>query len=224
MMISALTSEVQEALDRVEQARAAKLVELRFRRGQAVRMVFPWGEELLTRHGSPIPVTEQLLGEMVDRATGFSPYACKLEETGLYLPLEGGCRMGLCGETVIRDGKIWGIRNLSSAVVRIARERKGAAQSVMDTLLAGNRPHSALILSPPGEGKTTFLRDLIRHGCCLCTGSSGIFKHMHLIKMHFFQILFRNIKLFFRLTREAYDHICSNGRTFKMLTEDLTPP
>ena len=162
MMISALTSEVQEALDRVEKARAAKLVELRFRRGQAVRMVFPWGEELLTCHGSPIPVTEQLLGEMVDRATGFSPYACKLEETGLYLPLEGGCRMGLCGETVIRDGKIWGIRNLSSAVVRIARERKGAAQSVMDTLLAGNHPHSALILSPPGEGKTTFLRDLIR--------------------------------------------------------------
>ena len=90
MMISALTSEVQEALDRVEKARAAKLVELRFRRGQAVRMVFPWGEELLTHHGSPIPVTEQLLGEMVDRATGFSPYACKLEETGLYLPLEGG--------------------------------------------------------------------------------------------------------------------------------------
>lgn len=70
MMISALTSEVQEALDRVEKARAAKLVELRFRRGQAVRMVFPWGEELLTHHGSPIPVTEQLLGEMVDPGHG----------------------------------------------------------------------------------------------------------------------------------------------------------
>ena len=52
MMISALTSEVQEALDRVEKARAAKLVELRFRRGQAVRMVFPWGEELLTHHSA----------------------------------------------------------------------------------------------------------------------------------------------------------------------------
>ena len=162
MIISALPPEVQEALDRVEKARAAKLVELRFRRGQAVRMVFPWGEELLTRHGSPIPVTEQLLGEMVDRATGFSPYARKLEETGLYLPLEGGCRMGLCGEMVIRDGKIWGLRNLSSAVIRIAREQKGAAGSVMNALLAGDRPHSALILSPPGGGKTTFLRDLIR--------------------------------------------------------------
>lgn len=70
--------------------------------------------------------------------------------------------MGLCGEAVIKDGKLSGFRRISSLSVRLAREKIGIAEETADRLLAGEHIASTLIVSPPGGGKTTFLRDLIR--------------------------------------------------------------
>lgn len=162
MKLEVLTPELSQAIQRMPAQRLAMASELRLRRGQRARLAFPWGEELLTRNGQGIPVTEEMLTALVDRATGFSPYALRLEETGLYLPLEQGCRMGLCGETVIREGKIWGLRHISSLVIRFAREIPGTARQAAERLTEGGTIRAALILSPPGGGKTTFLRDLIR--------------------------------------------------------------
>ena len=162
MRLSTLTPELNHALGQLSGARMQQLSELRFRRGQPVTGVFPWGEELICRNGQPIKVNEALLKTLLDRATGCSPYALRLEETGLYLPLENGCRMGLCGETVMREGRLFGLRHISSLVIRFAREIPGAADQAIPVLNAGDGLHSALILSPPGGGKTTFLRDLIR--------------------------------------------------------------
>jgi stage III sporulation protein AA len=134
-----------------------------------VKLVVPWGEELLTLEEREIPVTEGLLQTLLDRATGFSPYAMKLEETGLYLPLENGCRMGLCGEAVIREGKLWGLRQVSSIAIRLAREHRGIASEAARWLTETGYPQSALIVSPPGGGKTTFLRDLVR-----CLSEQGV--------------------------------------------------
>ena len=54
------------------------------------------------------------------------------------------------------------IRKLSSAAVRVARQFPGAAEEVLPSLLEGGRLESALILAPPGLGKTTLLRDLVQ--------------------------------------------------------------
>ncbi len=162
MILSTLTPELNLALEQLSSQRLGQLCELRFRRGQSVTGVFPWGEELICRNGQPIGVNEALLKTLMDRATGCSPYALRMEETGLYLPLEQGCRMGLCGETVMRDGKLYGLRHISSLVIRFAREIPGAADGAVSALHRGEYLYSALILSPPGGGKTTFLRDLIR--------------------------------------------------------------
>ncbi len=157
-----LTPELQEALEHLPQHRVAAVQELRLRRGDCVRAVFPWGEELLVHRGSTIPVTDKLLRELLDRATGFSPYQLRLEEAGLFLPLEGGGRMGLCGEAVVREGKLQGLRHVSSMAIRLARERRGVAEAAARVLTGRGGLHSVLIVSPPGRGKTTFLRDLIR--------------------------------------------------------------
>ncbi|MDD6239634.1 MAG: stage III sporulation protein AB [Oscillospiraceae bacterium] len=162
MILSTLTPELNFALEQLSHRRLGQLCELRFRRGRPVTGVFPWGEELIYRNGQPIAVNEALLKTLLDRATSCSPYALRMEETGLYLPLENGCRMGLCGETVLRDGKIHGLRHISSLVIRFAREIPGAADGAIPYLTQGGQLSSALILSPPGGGKTTFLRDLIR--------------------------------------------------------------
>lgn len=159
MIDSVLPPEVKNGFMRLTERRRQEAMELRFRIGRPVTVVFRMGEEVLPGH---VVVTDRLLNELLNRATGFSPYALKLEEMGLYLPLAGGCRMGLCGETVIRDGKLSGIRQLSSVSIRFARQIVGVASETIDFLVKDMQVASALIVSPPGGGKTTFLRDLIR--------------------------------------------------------------
>lgn len=169
MDLSVLPVNVREGYLALPEKRRNEIMELRFRRGQAVTVVTRFGEQVLSLGTGSIPVTDRLLEELLNRATGFSPYSLKLEETGLYLPLKGGCRMGLCGETVIKDGKLSGIRHLSSVSIRLARECIGIAAETADKLILGRNVSSALIVSPPGGGKTTFLRDLIR-----CISEKGL--------------------------------------------------
>ena len=162
MELQVLPPELRQCFFALPPKRQQAAMELRFRLGAPVKLVFPWGEELLVQGQNPVPVTDRLLKTLVDRATGFSPYTLRGEEAGLFLPLEDGCRMGLCGEVVMQEGRIKGIRQVSSAVIRLARERKGIAEAQADRLIRGRAVESALIISPPGRGKTTFLRDLIR--------------------------------------------------------------
>lgn len=162
MELKILPDELRLAFFALPDRRRGQVTELRFRTGAPVKLVYPWGEELLCYGGRSFPVTGQLLREIMDRATGFSPYAFQKQEAGLFLPLEGGCRLGLCGEAVWKDGKLYGLRHISSLVLRLARERRGIAQGEARRLMEKGYPESVLILSPPGRGKTTFLRDLIR--------------------------------------------------------------
>ena len=162
MELKILPPELEQAFLALPAKRQLAAMELRFRVGSPVKLVFPWGEELLMQGQSPIPVTDRLLRTLVDRATGFSPYTLRGEEAGLFLPLKDGCRLGLCGEAVMQEGRIKGIRHVSSAVIRLAREKKGIAEAQADRLIENGMVQSALIVSPPGRGKTTFLRDLIR--------------------------------------------------------------
>ena len=59
------------------------------------------------------------------------------------------------------------LRSLSSVSIRIARQRPGAALPLLSGLMEGGRLCSTLIAAPPGMGKTTLLRDLVR---CISDG------------------------------------------------------
>ena len=72
-----------------------------------------------------------------------------------------GLRIGLCGTGVLREGKLAGFRAYSSAVIRIPSQRQGICEGFFAEYLRAGAP-SMLILAPPGGGKTTFLRELVR--------------------------------------------------------------
>ncbi len=99
-------------------------------------------------------VTREDLNYCINTASRYSPWAWATMQKG-YLTAPGGHRIGICGQAVIRDGEITGIRDICSVCIRIAREFPGISRDLAE--IEG----SILILGAPGWGKTTLLRDLI---------------------------------------------------------------
>ena len=137
--------------------------ELRLRCGWPMAAVFPEGEVPL---GGRKIVTQdlELLLEIASRASVHAVLA-QLREG--YLTIEGGHRLGLCGTAVLENGQMRNLRSLSSVSIRIARQHPGAALPLLSGLMEGGRLCSTLIAAPPGMGKTTLLRDLVR---CISDG------------------------------------------------------
>ena len=138
--------------------------EFRLRSGQKMSLLGATGESPISAE----PVTGQDLQAVLDRATEFSAYRCAESIRRGYVTVRGGCRVGICGTAVLRGGEIATVGELSSLSIRIARPAPGAAKGVYPKLWGDGGFESTLILSPPGGGKTTLLRDLIR---CLSSGS-----------------------------------------------------
>ena len=135
-----------------------KAEELRLRQGGRLTLTLPEGEV-------PVPgtrVTGEDLEAVLDIATGSSRYTASQSLRQGYLTAEGGFRIGVCGTAVLEGGEVALYRDLSSLNIRIPREQIGLADRVLPGLLAEGRLESTLVISPPGGGKTTLLRDLVR--------------------------------------------------------------
>ena len=108
-------------------------------------------------------VTEEDLRSVMGQASGYSAHSVQQQISSGYLTIRGGHRIGLCGEAVMKQGAICAFRRLSSVSVRIARQVDTAGAEVTPKILDENGiVTDTLILAPPGGGKTTLLRDVIR--------------------------------------------------------------
>ena len=146
-----------------EQKAAAE--EFRLRAGRPMTVLLPEGELPLEAEVDPAE-----LETLCDLATEFSRYAAAETLREGFVPVRGGFRLGLCGTAVMKGGMNTNLKNLSSAAIRIARERKGVGTDLAPRLFRDGVFRSTLILSPPGGGKTTLLRDLVR---CVSEGVGG---------------------------------------------------
>lgn len=139
------------------EAEKAVAEEFRLRAGRPLTVLLPAGETALDALVEP-----EELETLCDIATEFSRYAAAETLKDGFLPVRGGFRVGLCGTAVMKEGVNTNLKHLSSAAVRIAREKKGIASTVAPALFRDGELENTLILSPPGGGKTTLLRDLVR--------------------------------------------------------------
>ena len=139
-----------------------RLQELRLRNG------FP--PELICC-GETLALTETVeikdISFVLNTATQYSPWVAQTMAQG-YITAPGGHRIGICGEAIVKDGKMAGIRTPVSVCIRIARDISGL---IHDT---GKMLGSVLIIGPPGSGKTTLLRELIRLRSKQGAGSVGV--------------------------------------------------
>lgn len=132
--------------------------EIRLRTGRAPTLV-SYGKELEILPTHKVSASElQLVLEIATRASVHT-YADSIRMG--FVTAEGGCRVGICGTAVTDSDKIMTLRRLSSLCIRIPREKRGCADGVMKALKDGDFA-STLIISPPGGGKTTLLRELVR--------------------------------------------------------------
>lgn len=91
-----------------------------------------------------------------------SRYAFQNEIRNGFLTIEGGHRIGICGEVVSdEEGKVQTIKYISSLSIRVAHEKKGVAKEIMQYIHKEDQIKNTLIVSPPGAGKTTLLRDVV---------------------------------------------------------------
>ena len=143
----------------------ARAEEFRLRAGRCMSVLLPEGERSLEAI-----VTPEELETLCDIAAEFSRYASMETLRQGFLPVRGGFRVGLCGSAVMKDGAVTNLKQISSAVIRISREQRGIAWDIAPRLFRDGRFRSTLLLSPPGGGKTTLLRDLVRQ----MSGGDGV--------------------------------------------------
>lgn len=91
-----------------------------------------------------------------------SVYARQEELRNGFVTLPGGHRAGFCGHAVVEDGKMQSLTDISSINLRVAHAIIGAADSILPALVRGRTVYNTLVVSPPGGGKTTLLRDIAR--------------------------------------------------------------
>ncbi|MBQ9157330.1 MAG: stage III sporulation protein AA [Eubacterium sp.] len=115
-------------------------------------------------------VTDEMLRIIFQKISNYSTYAYKEELREGYITLPGGHRVGICGRMGYGDGGNRRVREVHSFNIRVAHARPGCSDSFFEKLRKGEELMDTLIISPPGYGKTTFLRDIIIH---ISDGLSG---------------------------------------------------
>lgn len=164
---------------------ADKLQEIRLRANKPILVIWDGQEWYLTYEGyrtdkqeMSCPVEEGEMEDLLAHICHYSLYAFEDELKQGYITVEGGHRVGVAGQVVLEDnGNIRAIKHIKYMNIRIAHQVKGVACSVLPFLYEQGSIKNTLIVSPPGCGKTTLLRDLIRmvsdgndYGKGMCVG------------------------------------------------------
>lgn len=110
----------------------------------------------------PVCADSILIRDILEQVSRYSLYVYEEEIRQGFLSIEGGHRIGLAGKVVPEGNGIRTLKEISALNIRVAHECLGCADEIMEILYENGKLHNTLFLSPPGAGKTTMLRDVIR--------------------------------------------------------------
>ena len=137
----------------------------------------PW-EEIRLRSNKPLAlkigqetqmmdyiVSQQEILQAFEKVCENSVYSYRRQICDGYITIRGGNRVGIVGSAVIDNGQIININYISSLNFRIARQEIGCSNRIIEDIIdmKNNSIYNTLIVSPPGCGKTTLLRDIVRN-------------------------------------------------------------
>ena len=133
--------------------------EIRLRAERPIIIKHSKGEEILK---TTVSINEIL--ETLQHICDNSIYTYQSQICNGFVTIKGGHRIGISGSVIQNDGKISNINYISNLNFRIARQIIGASNEILRYILniEENSIYNTLIASPPGAGKTTVLRDIVR--------------------------------------------------------------
>lgn len=134
------------------------LQEIRLRINQPIIIIYKSKEIIL----DDTKVSQCNLKETMEYVSSYSLYAYEEEIKQGFITISGGHRVGISGKTVVENDTIKTIKYISFINVRLSHQVKGCADSIIESVCENGHALHTLIISPPGCGKTTLLRDLIR--------------------------------------------------------------
>lgn len=149
---------------------AEKLQEIRLRAGTPLTILVDGKERFVDPGGRIVDRQEAAarqesveLEEILKHLCQYSIYAFADEIRQGFLTVQGGHRVGLAGQALLDgENRIVNLKYIRYLNIRIAHQVKGAADPLIPLLYERGRVVSTLLISPPGGGKTTMLRDIIR--------------------------------------------------------------
>ena len=149
--------------------RAADLQEIRFLVRRPVRVMVRGKELFLDENGNMQKnpelawhASEKEIDDILNYVCKYSLYAFEDEISQGFITIPGGHRIGLAGQVVLNaEGKVRNIKNIRFLNIRISHEIIGAADKILLHVF-NKKLYNTLIIAPPGCGKTTMLRDLVR--------------------------------------------------------------
>ncbi len=133
--------------------------EIRLRTERPIIVKHSKGEEILK---TTVSINEIL--ETLQHICDNSIYTYQSQICNGFVTIKGGHRIGISGSVIQTDGRISNINYISNLNFRIARQIIGASNEILRYILnvEENSIYNTLIASPPGAGKTTVLRDIVR--------------------------------------------------------------
>lgn len=146
----------QELKAEVQALSAEAVEEIRLRVGRRPTALIGSSEHEMSRTA----VTEEHIRRVLERATGASIHSAAHAMAEGYISYRG-LRIGLCGTAVMRGKEMAGYQYFSSLNIRIPRECRGSCDGLIGEIYRGGFENT-LLISRPGGGKTTALRELVR--------------------------------------------------------------
>ena len=163
-MLDFLPQNLKDALNFLN---ISHVYELRIRVNAPVRVNYQGKFEYLGAYGlvgqakNAIFCTLNDVEECVYKAGKYSVYSIEEQIKQGYVTAENGERIGLSGEYVFENGRPLALRNYTSLCIRVPHDVKDCGLEIYNSCMR-DKVRSLLIMSPPGFGKTTILRDLGR--------------------------------------------------------------
>jgi len=168
ILIENTVDELKEAFLRCDSTILSQVREIRIRQGLPLIIRNEIGEFFLDAKGdkhknitTAFRPTAAHIATMLSKLSSHSLYAYESEIKNGFITIAGGHRVGIAGRVTVEGGHIKTIKHISGLTIRVAREVIGAANAVLP-VICGNYVRNTIVVSPPGYGKTTLLRDVVR--------------------------------------------------------------
>ena len=168
ILVQMLPGQVSNVLGRLNLS-YEKLQEIRMRADKPLAVQWD-GREYFVKAGGEAtiyeeqgyPVSKEEICQTMEQISGYSLYAHEEELKQGFLTIQGGHRVGIAGKVLMEHGRIKNIRHITFLHIRLCHEKKGCGEKLLPLLTEEENLCNTLLISPPGAGKTTMLRDLIR--------------------------------------------------------------